>query len=354
MAPENLLTQKSHVAATLRLMTPSSRSAFLLLAVFAFASISCSGGNVHGKSIDTADHVALVLNVPSAFRFVAFGDTRFHDPNDTVPANSEVRRDLVAAIAKEHPAFVSIGGDLVYNGYDADDWKVYDSETAVWRENKIPVFPAIGNHDLHGDPKIALGNYFARFPELKDSRFYSVSLGSSLMLVLDSALDEVSGPQGEWLHAQLDHLSPSLDFVFFVFHHPPYTSSSDNKVLGGGHSARSTEQALGKLLEEKQARSRARFVVFSGHVHNYERHEHGGVTYFVTGGGGAHPYPIVRQPDDLFKGGGVNYHYLLADVDHNRLTITMHRLEIENGKQIWSEPDSVTITAPVAAPAAAD
>ena len=29
---------------------------------------------------------------------------------------------------------------------------------------------------------------------------------------------------------------------------------------------------------------RARIVVFSGHVHNYERHEHGGVTYFVDRG----------------------------------------------------------------------
>ena len=45
------------------------------------------------------------------------------------------------------------------------------------------------------------------------------------------------------------------------------------------------------MLEERQAHARARIVVFSGHVHNYERHEHGGVTYFVSGGGGAPPIP---------------------------------------------------------------
>jgi len=45
---------------------------------------------------------------------------------------------------------------------------------------------------------------------------------------------------------------------------------------------------------------------------------------------------------------------LLGQVDHNRLTITMHKIEIKGGKEIWSEPDSVTITAPVAIPAAAD
>lgn len=335
-------------------MILSIRNAFLLVVVVAFMCVSCSAGNTHAKSIDTTDHAALVLKVPSSFHFVAFGDTRFHDPSDTEPANPQIRRALVAAIDKQDPAFISIGGDIVYNGYDSNDWKVYDSETAIWREHNIPVYPAIGNHDLHGDPKLALGNYFARYPELKDSRFYSVSIGNSLMLVLDSSLDEISGPQGEWLHSQLDHLSPSVDFVFFVFHHPPYTSSSENKI-SGGHSARPTEQALARFLEEKQAHSRARFVVFNGHVHNYEHFEHGGVTYFVTGGGGARPYPITRHPGDLYQGsGGVNYHYLLADVDHNRLTITMHRLEIKDGKEIWSVPDSVTITAPVAVPAAAD
>jgi acid phosphatase type 7 len=335
-------------------MTIPFKDALALLLTVVTLNICCSASNKPVKVADSENHVALELKVPAVFRFAAFGDTRFHNPSDTQPANPEIRRALVAAIDKEHPAFISIGGDIVYNGYDSDDWKVFDSETAVWREHEIPIYPALGNHDLHGDVQRALGNYFARFPELQDSRFYSVNIGNTLMLVLDSSLDEIAGPQGEWLHSQLDHLSSSVDFVFLVFHHPPYTSSSDEKVFGGGHSARPREQALAKFLEERQQRARARFVVFNGHVHNYERHEHGGVTYFVTGGGGAHPYPITRKPDDLFKGGGVNYHYLLGQVDHNRLTITMHKIEIQDGKEIWSEPDSVTITAPAAVPAAAD
>ena len=242
----------------------------------------------------------------------------------------------IAAIDKENPAFISIGGDIVYDGENSKDWQVWDSETAVWREHKIPVYPAIGNHDLKGNVQSALDNYFARFPEIQQSRFYSVRLGNSLMLALDSALEEVSGPQGDWLRAQLDHLSPSVDFVFLMFHHPPYTSSSDEKIFGGGHSARASEQALAKFLEERQQNLRARIVVFNGHVHNYERHEHGGITYFVTGGGGAHAYPIVRHADDLYKDAGVNYHYLLAEVDHNHLTVTMHKVEIKDGKEVWS------------------
>jgi 3',5'-cyclic AMP phosphodiesterase CpdA len=218
----------------------------------------------------------------------------------------------------------------------------------VWREKHIPVYPALGNHDVHGNEKVALTNYFERFPELKNSRYYSVRAANTLMLVLDSSLDETSGPQGLWLKQKLDRLPGDVDFVFILLHHPPYTSSSDMKKFGGGHSARSPELAMAKMLEARQQNLRARIVVFSGHVHNYERHEHGGVTYLVTGGAGAHAYPIERAPGDPFQSKEVNYHYVAVQVDRGSVKITMHRLDLTTGKTVWTEPDSVTISAPAA------
>jgi hypothetical protein len=297
--------------------------------------------------------VDLQAKVSVPFRFVAYGDTRFTDSSNTEASNPPVRRALVQAIDTAHPAFVSIGGDIAYNGNDPNDWKTWDEETSVWRQHNIAVYPALGNHDLHGDLKIALSNYFQRFPDLHESRYYSVRAANTLMLVLDSSLDELSGPQGGWLAGKLDHLPADVDFVFLVMHHPPYTSSSDSKKYGGGHSARSTEQALAKMLEARQQHATARFVVIAGHVHNYERHEHRGVTYFVTGGGGAHAYPIERAAGDLFPDNRINYHYLLVEVGRGQIKITMNRLELTDGKAAWTQPDSVTITAPAPAKAAA-
>src|ERR1700675_608458 len=322
---------------------------FAVLILFV-GCVACSPSKSQaaGAPQAAAQPIELRLQVSAPFNFVAYGDARFHDPTDTEPANPAVRQALVKAIAQTAPAFILFGGDIVLNGNDKDDWKVWDSETAAWREKKIPVYPALGNHDLHGDEKVALANYFERFPDIQDSRYYSLRAANTLVLVLDSSLDEISGPQGFWLAEKLDHLPADVDFVFVLLHHPPYTSSSDMKTFGGGHSSRSQEQILAKMLETRQQKQRARIVVISGHVHNYERHEHGGVTYFVTGGAGAHAYPIERSPGDPFQSKEVNYHYLEVQVDRDRLKVTMHRLDLTSGRAVWTEPDSVAIAVPPA------
>ena len=330
--------------------TPLAKTAAVFLTAVTLLALTCCTKKSTAQTFTTTD---LQLEVKTPFRFVAYGDTRFHDPKDVEAANPPIRVALVHAIADASPAFICFTGDIVYNGYDGNDWKVWDSETSTWREKKIPIYPALGNHDLHKPEEVSLGNYFQRFPALKNSRFYSVRAANSLILVLDSSLDETSGPQGQWLRDKLGHVPSDVDFVFVMDHHPPYTSSSDDKKFGGGHSARTHEQALAKMLEERQAHAPFRIVVFSGHVHNYERHEHGGVTYFVSGGGAAHAYPIERAPNDPFQSKEVNYHYLMVEVDHEQLKVTMNRLDLTSGKPVWTTPDSAKIAVPATAAAAA-
>lgn len=285
----------------------------------------------------------LSVETNTPFRFIAFGDTRFTDASNTEAANPEVRQALVHAIRGEKPAFISIGGDIVYNGDRTDDWATYEKETSEWKSAQIPVFPALGNHDLHGDPSVSLSNYFKRYPELHESRYYSVRAGNVLLLTLDSSQVELSGAQGDWIKRKLTSVPREIKFIVVVLHHPPYTSSSDDKKYGGGHSARSKEQAFANFLEEQQKTQPVRIVVFAGHVHNYERHEHGGVTYFVTGGGGAHAYPIERKPGDPFQSDQINYHYLRVEVDGTTMKVTMRRLELKNEGLAWSEPDKIAI-----------
>jgi predicted MPP superfamily phosphohydrolase len=147
----------------------STQVAALLFATATLFTLTCCSK----KSSAQTTSVDLHLEVKTPFRLVAYGDTRFHDPKDTAAANPQARLALVQAIADVNPAFICFTGDIVYNGYDATDWKVWDEETRIWHEKKIPIYPSLGNHDLHGDPAIALHNYFQRFPELDNSRYYS-------------------------------------------------------------------------------------------------------------------------------------------------------------------------------------
>jgi hypothetical protein len=68
----------------------------------------------------------------------------------------------------------------------------------------------------------------------------------------------------------------------------------------------------------------------------------------VSGGAGAHAYPIERAPGDPFQSKAVNYHYLQVEVDRGKVKVTMHRLDLTSGTPLWTEPDSVTISAPAA------
>src|ERR1700689_3119970 len=105
--------------------TPFGQAVVVLLAAATLLALTCCSK----KSTAQTSTTDLQLDVKTPFHFVAYGDSRFHDPNDTGAANPAVRVALVQAVADTNPAFICFTGDLVYNGYDTNDWKVWDSET---------------------------------------------------------------------------------------------------------------------------------------------------------------------------------------------------------------------------------
>ena len=294
----------------------------------------------------TANHteatapVEFTLRVETPFVFAAFGDLRVTELSNHSASDPERRQAIIQAIADLNPAFITVSGDLVLSGGNEADWQEWEKETADWTAKKIPVLPAPGNHDTHGDP--LLEKYFRRFPQLRQNRYYSARAANVLLLSLDSTLPTASGPQFDWIKDKLEHLPKGIEFVVFEMHHPPVTHSHDH-LLGGGHSERPTEIALARFLEDQQKTSPAKFVVIAGHVHNYERYEENNVTYIVSGGGGATPYEIVRGPDDVYQDPGPSYHYLRITVGAGQMRIGMEKLTMPNGKPVWNERDSVML-----------
>jgi 3',5'-cyclic AMP phosphodiesterase CpdA len=281
--------------------------------------------------------------IPKNWTIIAYGDTRFTDPTNHEVTNPEARRALVAKIAAEHPDALLISGDIPYNGGNANDYAVYRSETAAWRDEQLRVFPAIGNHELHGDEIKQPTNWWSAFPELKGRRWYSVEFRNAYIICVDSDLPLTDGSrQQKWLADQLDHLPKKAQFAFLTLHHPPV---ADSILNNSSHDVRPNEKALAAFLKQKAPTLHAHIIVVAGHIHNYQRFYQDGVIYLVSGGGGAKPHPIARTPADLFQDPSFpNFHYIKFQYDGATLTATMIRLSDSSGaSSVWESKDHFTI-----------
>jgi hypothetical protein len=266
--------------------------------------------------------------LPSTLTVITYGDQRFTDPSNTKQTNPRIRQWLVKQIASEHPAAIIMNGDVPLAGSDADDYAVFKRETQTWRDLKLRVFPALGNHEFHGDPEQCLENWWAAFPEMRNRRWYSAQLGSRIYLIaLDSDTSLLPGSdQSRWLEKQIADLPNSIDFVIISLHHPPVADVQQHIEVN--HNPRPNEIAIRDYLSKTAATSHARFLVSAGHIHNYERNVVDGVTYLVSGGGGAPPHLVERTPEDLYKSTLFpNYNYVKLALQKDRLHGEMYRVE---------------------------
>ncbi len=263
----------------------------------------------------------------SPLTLVAYGDQRFTDPAEVRLTNPRVRQWLVKQIAAERPAAIVMNGDIPLAGDVQTDYTVFQAETKPWRDARIRVFPALGNHEFRGDPQVGLENWWNTFPEMRNRRWYSTQLGSRVYVIaLDSDTSLLpGGDQARWLEQQIDGLPSSIDFVIVSVHHPPVADIQDH--YRADHNPRPNEIALRDYLSKVALSSHARFLVSAGHIHNYERNLYQGVMYLVSGGGGAPPYFVERTPEDLYQSVVFpNYHYVKLTVEKDRLQGAMYRV----------------------------
>jgi len=275
---------------------------------------------------------------------VVYGDTRFTKREHVAHAN--VRRALVAKIATEEPAAILVGGDLVYEGRDSEEYRIYKTETADWAARRIAVFPALGNHEFKGceeadDANPCLENWWATFGSLRPYRWYTVSFGATLLaVILDSTSSlKPESEQRQWFERQITEADQRFPFILVLLHYPPVRDPIYPLMLD--------EKMVAHYLSSKARSLHAQVVVVGSHVHNYERFNRDGIMYLVSGGGGANPVPAVRMFGELSRlTTGVNFHYLRFVVDGDRLTATMIRFdEKDQSGHPWSEPDRFEVNA---------
>jgi predicted phosphodiesterase len=232
---------------------------------------------------------------PPVFTFAVFGDTR---------TQHEIHRAVVARILASAPDLALHTGDLVADGDDPAQW---DTFFEIERDLLVrtPFYPALGNHERNSPL------YFGHFGLPGNERWYTFDYGNARFVCLEvdgSADYEPGSEQYAWLEETL--AANTQPWLFVFFHYPPYTSAEE-----AGYES-SLRQSLVPLFEQYGVDA-----VFNGHKHNYERNEVNGITYVVTGGGGA-PLYAMQEREPTQAAFAMEHHFVLVRIEGNHLQAT--------------------------------
>ncbi len=278
-------------------------------------------------------------------RLLIYGDTRFTNPANTRVTNPRARKWLAERVGEQHADAIFFTGDLPFQGSSPADWKVFDTEAASWAHDPH-VFPTVGNHEVIHDARLGQQNFFGAFPQIAGNGTYSVLLGNVLLINLNTT-EPVwpEGRQADWLKHQLDHIPSQVDFVVLQMH-VPLIADTQTEFIANIPGADGIN--LRRYLEARALTARQKFIVVSGHIHNYERFESNGITHLITGGGGAAPYPVVvRGPQDQYRDKGFPvFHYVMLTVDGKKAEGTMYKIADPTAAEYsLAEKDHFTETA---------
>ncbi len=196
--------------------------------------------------------------------------------------------EATAALIKNVPGTVFTTGDNAYP--DGSLFEYFVCYGLTWGAFKNRTYPAPGNHDYHTPNAKAYFRYFGKRAGDPAKGYYSYSLGTWHIIVLNSHLPTNAGSaQEEWLRADLA-AHPTVCTLAY-WHNPLFSS-------GVTHGSDPQMRPLWQALYEYGAD-----LVLNGHEHNYERFapqdpdghldETQGIREFVIGtGGGEQHYPL--------------------------------------------------------------
>jgi tartrate-resistant acid phosphatase type 5 len=171
-------------------------------------------------------------------------------------------------------------------------------------ENRF--FPTLGNHDWYTQGAAPYLDYFT-LPG--NERYYDVAWGDVHFFAIDSDPNEPDGitatsTQANWLRQGLAASTQAFNIV--AMHHPPFSSGphGDTAVMQWPYAEWGAD------------------LVLAGHDHGYERLEIDGLTYVVSGLGGASIYSYGQGVPGSIVRYSEQYGATLLEADAHELRIS--------------------------------
>jgi len=229
---------------------------------------------------------------PEPLNFVVYGDSqRGHEPQTD-------HRGVIGEMMGSHPDFIINTGDMIDEQFNPGWQSCADFLAAVTDIVAEAVYmPTAGNHENPTDPNSYYWRLFSLPQKPSGGHYYSYEVGNIQFIALDSE-ENIAG-QNKWLARTLQASAhdTNTSWVFPYFHRPPYTAGNH----GPDETVKSNWCPLFVMYESD--------IVFNGHNHSYERMQPiRGVSYVVTGGGGAALYNVTSNA--MHASTTACYHYV--------------------------------------------
>ena len=195
-------------------------------------------------------------------RFVAFGDLGQQTSDQFAVAEQ---------LTTVEYDFAVVAGDIAYDNGELASFESFYFEVYADLIDRVPFFPASGNHDYATDHAGPYREVFSLPENGRDELYYSYDYGNLHVAIIDT--ETIDDEQLSWLDSDLALTEQPWKIV--VGHRPPYSS--------GYHGS---DMKVRNAFEPILSANGVQLAIF-GHEHDYERvtAQHG-VTYLVSGGGG--------------------------------------------------------------------
>ena len=269
-----------------------------------------------GQIASGSHHFRTLPAAPAQYRLIGLGDVR---------SRPHIWRQVAERIADdEKDALFIIGtGDYPADGSQYHQWIEQFFQPARKLLGRMPIWPAIGNHERtrqSGDAREFESHFFSLFELPGNERWYRVDYGYTTLLIIDSNTTmEPGSPQYQWLLDQLR--APRHRFTLAAFHHAPLTSGPHGRRQPDG-TPREWPVDQGQRFLVPLFEMYGVDLVLNGHDHLYERSHKNGVFYVVTGGGGAPLYKVDSVDNPYQQVAQSVNHYTALDVTGTAITLT--------------------------------
>ncbi|MFC2083557.1 metallophosphoesterase family protein [Bacteroidota bacterium] len=239
--------------------------------------------------------------------FIVIGDTRTNPIIFKQHVNNINNLDPL-------PIYLFHAGDMVTAYFLNFEWKIFHKIMNPLL-NKIILYPVAGNHDVGVSSNSR--ELYRKETGIQGELYYSFTHQSLLFVILSTEEPDFTGSVGnnqfDWL---VETLANSTSDRIIVFMHRPLFPQGHYK-----DKASSNSEKIHEVFKQYGVD-----IVFAGHEHQFFINDLDGITYVITGGGGA---PLHHE------NGGDFYHFILANIKEK--SIILHVINL-NGS-IWGTYD---------------